>query len=58
MVHQMVWIMGYGRVWSIWQGTDLVDIRKYGLWEVMGYHRWVKTETTVSYQLGWLRVSS
>ena len=40
MVHQKVWIMGYGRVWSVWQGTDSVAMRKYGLWEVMGYHRY------------------
>jgi len=25
MAHQKVWIMGYGRDWFIWQGTDLVD---------------------------------
>jgi len=30
--------MGYGRVWFIWQGTDLVDMKKYGLWEVIGYY--------------------
>ena len=32
--------MGYGRVWPIWQGTDSVDTRKYGLREFMGYHRY------------------
>ena len=35
-----VWDMGYGRVWPIWQGTDSVDTRKYGLREFMGYHRY------------------
>ena len=32
--------MGYGRVWPIWQGTDSVDTKKYGLREFMGYHRY------------------
>ena len=39
--------MGYRRVWPIWQGTDLVDTRKYGLWEFMDKYGF-KTEVAVA----------
>ena len=49
---KQVWDMGNGRVWPIWQGTDSVDTKKYGLWEFMGYHRYGLRQRQLYYNQG------